>query len=66
MVWIKALVDKRGKVRGTKCIQEGSVNPDIFCEPAIQAAKQNEYKPAISEKKPVAVWVQYKVEFTLK
>jgi protein TonB len=67
LVWVEALVDKHGKVRDVKCIKgPGSVNQDIFCEAATKAAMQNEYKPAISNKEPVAVWVQYKVEFTLK
>jgi protein TonB len=67
VVWVQALVDKHGKVREAKCIKgPGTVNQDIFCEAATKAAMQNEYKPAISNKEPVAVWVQYKVEFTLK
>jgi protein TonB len=67
VVWVQALVDKHGKVRDAKCIKgPGTVNQDIFCESATKAAMQNEYKPAISNKEPVAVWVQYKVEFTLK
>jgi len=66
MVWVQALVDKRGKVRDAKCLKTGSVNPDIFCEAAVNSAMLNEYKPAISNKEPVAVWVQYKVEFVLK
>ena len=67
VVWVQALVDKHGKVRDAKCVKgPGSVNQDIFCETATKAARQNEYKPAISNKEPVAVWVQYKVEFTLK
>ena len=63
---MQALVDKYGKVKDAKCIKEGSVNPDIFCESAILAAKQCEYSPALSNKKPVASWVQYEVEFSLK
>ncbi len=68
VVWVQALVDKHGKVRDAKCIDNPklSVNPNIFCEDAVKAAMKNEYKPAISNKEPVAVWVQYKVEFTLK
>lgn len=64
-VYLQALVDRQGKVRDVKCIKEISVNADIFCEAAIQAAKQNEYRPAINNKVPIAVWVQYKVDFTL-
>lgn len=69
MVWVKALVDKLGKVRDAECIddpKEPSVNPDIFCEAAIEAAWHNEYKPAMRQGKPVPVWVSYKVEFSLK
>lgn len=68
VVWVQALVDKHGKVRDAKCVNNPklSVNPDIFCENAVKSAMKNEYKPAISNKEPVAVWVQYKVEFTLK
>lgn len=65
-VWIKALIDKQGKVREAECLRDSSDKPDIFCEPATKAALQYEYKPAISAGNPVAVWVQYKVKFSLK
>ena len=65
-VYVQAWIDKRGKVKEAKCLSQGSINPDIFCETAIQAARQNEYKPAISNKVPVACWVTYKVDFVLK
>jgi len=65
-IWVEALVDKRGKVRDARCLKEMSVNADIFCEEAIKAAMKNEYKPAISNNQPVAVRVQYKVDFNLK
>ncbi|HVP36273.1 MAG TPA: TonB family protein [Terriglobales bacterium] len=65
-VYVQAWIDKHGKVKEAKCLTQGSINPDIFCESAIQAARQNEYKPAISNKVPVACWVTYKVEFVLK
>ncbi len=65
-VYVEALVDKRGKVREARCMKEGSVNVDIFCDEAIKAAMQNEYKPAIANHQPVAVRVQYKVDFNLK
>lgn len=66
VVWVQALIDKNGKVRQARCLRELSKNPDIFCEPATQAALQYEYEPALIAKKPVAVWVQYKVTFILK
>jgi len=65
-IWVQALVDKHGKVREAKCLKQMSVNADIFCEAAIQAAMQNEYKPAINNGQAIAVWVQYKVDFNLK
>jgi len=65
-VYVQAWIDKRGKVKEAKCLREGSINMDIFCESAIQAAKQNEYKPAISNKVPVPCWVTYKVDFVLR
>lgn len=65
-VFVEAWVDKHGKVKEAKCLREGSVNLDIFCEAAIQAALKNEYKPAISNKVPVPCWVTYKVDFVLR
>jgi TonB family protein len=66
VIWIQAFVAKDGKVKEARCVKEMSVNPEIFCESAIQAAMQNEYKPALSNKEPVGIWVTYKVEFKLK
>jgi TonB family protein len=65
-VWIKALIDRQGKVRDVECLRDSSDKPDIFCEPATKAALQYEYKPALSAGNPVAVWVKYKVKFSLK
>ena len=66
-VWVQALIDKYGKVRDAKCIKgPGSVNQEIFCELATKATLQYEYEPALIASKPVAVWVQYKVKFSLK
>lgn len=65
-VLMEAWVDKHGKVKKAQCLKEKSINPDIFCEAAIQAALQNVYKPAISNKVPVPCWVTYKVDFVLR
>jgi TonB family protein len=65
-VFVEALVDKHGKVREARCVKEGSVNLDIFCDEAIKAAMQNEYKPAIANNQPIAVRVLYKIDFNLK
>ena len=64
-VFVEALVDKKGKVREARCVKEGSVNLDIFCDEAIKAAMQNEYKPAIANHQPIAVRVLYKIDFNL-
>ncbi|HVP36274.1 MAG TPA: energy transducer TonB [Terriglobales bacterium] len=65
-VFVEALVDRSGKVREARCVKEGSVNLDIFCDEAIKAAMQNEYKPAIANHQPIAVRVLYKIDFNLK
>ncbi len=65
-VWIKALIDRQGKVRDVECLRDSSDKPYIFCEPATKSALQYEYKPALSAGNPVAVWVKYKVKFSLK
>jgi TonB family protein len=65
-VYVQVWIDRRGKVKDAKCRREGSINLDIFCESALQAARQNEYKPAISNKVPVPCWVTYKVDFVLR
>lgn len=65
VVLIKALVDKHGKVRNAIVVKPSGVNAG-FEEAAIEAAYKINYKPAISNHQPVAVWVVYKVEFTLR
>jgi protein TonB len=64
-VWVKALVDKEGKVRDVLIVKDSGANAG-FEEAAIEAAKQTVWKPAISNGQPIAVWVTYKVEFKLK
>jgi TonB family protein len=65
VVWVKALVDKEGKVRDVIIVKPSGANAG-FEEAAIDAAKQTVWKPAISNGQPIAVWVTYKVEFKLK
>lgn len=65
VVWIKALVDKHGKVRNAIIVKPSGVNAG-FEEASIEAAYKINYKPANSNGQPIAVWVVYKVEFTLK
>jgi protein TonB len=65
VVWVKALVDKGGKVRKVLIYKPSGASAG-FEEAAMAAVAQNEYKPAISNNQPVAVWVVFPVRFTLK
>ena len=65
IVWVKVLVDNTGKVQEAKIHQASGVNAG-FEEAALKSAYQCEYKPALKDKKPVAVWITYPVKFSLK
>jgi protein TonB len=65
IVWVKALVDKEGRVRDVIIVRDSGAKAG-FEEAAIEAAKKTFWKPAISNGQPVAVWVAYKIEFKLK
>ena len=64
-VWVGALIDAQGQV--AEAVIQQDANPDSgFGKAALAAAKKCRYKPAIdSDGKPVAVWVSYKVVFSL-
>lgn len=64
-VWIKALVDKEGKVRDVIIVRDSGANAG-FEEAAIDAAKQTVWKPAIANGQPIAVWITYKIDFKLR
>ncbi|NIP43048.1 MAG: energy transducer TonB [candidate division Zixibacteria bacterium] len=64
-VWIKVLVDTDGNVRDAIIVKESGVNAG-FEEAAMEAAWDRKYRPAMQNNQPVAVWVAYKVRFTLK
>jgi protein TonB len=64
-VWVKALVDKNGKVRKVLIYKPSGASAG-FEESAMAAVSKNEYKPAISNNQPVPVWVVFPVHFTLK
>lgn len=63
-VWVKALVDKKGKVRDAMVVKESGANAG-FEEAATQHAYTISFKPAISNGQPIAVWVTYPVYFKL-
>ena len=63
-VWIKALVDKNGKVRDVIVAKPSGVDAG-FEDAAIKAAYQYIYTPAIANGQPISIWVMYPVSFTL-
>ena len=64
IVHIKALVKKDGTVGGTMIVK--SSGNDLLDRSALTAALGNEFKPAIKDGKPVAVWISYPVQFSLE
>ena len=63
IVWVKALIDTTGKVREAQVAK--SSGHDILDKEALKAAYLCNYMPGMQEDRPVAVWVTYKIEFTL-
>lgn len=63
LVWIKALIGSDGNVKDA-VVYKSSGTPSLD-EAALAVAKENKFKPAIQNGRPVAMWVAYKVEFTL-
>ena len=60
-VMLQALVGKDGKVKDVRVVKSVPVLDDA----ATKAVKQWVFKPALSNNKPVAVWVAVPVRFTL-
>src|SRR5262249_13979744 len=62
IVQLQALVGKDGKVKDVKVMKSIPMLDDA----AVQAVKQWVFKPALSNNKPVAVWVGVPVKFSLR
>jgi len=60
-VLVQALVGKDGKVKDTRVVKSIKMLDDS----AVAAVKQWVFKPALSNNKPVAVWVAVPVKFSL-
>jgi protein TonB len=60
-VVVQALVGKDGRVKDTRIVKS---NP-VFDQAAEKAVKQYVFKPALSNNKPVAVWVAVPIRFVL-
>jgi TonB family protein len=59
---VKAFVDKMGVVKSAEVIK--CSHPGVgFEDAALKAAYANKFKPALSDGKPVGVWVRYAVKF---
>jgi protein TonB len=63
-VYIKALVGKDGAVR--TAMVYGSSGNELLDEAALKVASLNRFRPGIQSNRPVAVWVVYKVVFSLE
>lgn len=61
VVLVQALVGKDGKVKDTKVVQ----SIPMLDQSAVDAVKQWVFKPALSNNRPVAVWVAVPIRFTL-
>ncbi len=63
IVWIKAFIDENGDVLNAMIAKSsGSYSLD---NSALEAANENKFKPATRDGKPIAVWVTYRVVFSL-
>jgi TonB family protein len=60
-VLIQALIDAQGRVRRTRIAR----SVGAFDAYAVNAVEQWQFKPALSKKQPVAVWVAVPVKFSL-
>ncbi len=62
-VWVKALISKSGNVIKAQIGKSsGTASLD---DAAVEAAKDNKFKPGIQNGRPINVWVTYKVDFSL-
>jgi TonB family protein len=64
-VLVQVLVDKNGKVADVRIYKDSGTNAGLE-QAAIEAARQSEFSPAISKGQPIAVWIIYHYDFTLK
>ncbi|RKX26074.1 MAG: hypothetical protein DRP45_04440 [Candidatus Zixiibacteriota bacterium] len=62
-VWIKVLVDLDGSVR--EAVIYKSSGTAALDKAALDVAKENKFKPAIQNGRPVRTWVAYDVDFIL-
>jgi len=63
MVYVDVHIDERGKIVETKILQSLDADCD---QAAVAAITSVSWKPALKDKKPVAVWITVPVKFALK
>lgn len=61
LVMVRALVNKEGKIDDAKALD----GPDMLIEPAIAAVMKAVFRPALQQHRPVAVWVNIPIRFSL-
>ncbi len=61
-VFVRVWVDREGKPRTVEIQKSGA---EIFNQPAIEAAEQMRFSPAMKDGKPVSVWVAMPFKFKL-
>ena len=61
-VWVNAWIDESGKV--VQAIVQKS-DAEVLNQSAVEAAQQWQFKPALSDGKPIAVWVMLPFRFKL-
>ena len=62
-VWVRIWVDKQGKARKAVVMKSDA---EVFNQPAIDAAMQWVFSPAMMKKGPVSVWVEVPFNFRLR
>lgn len=63
-VWLQVLVDENGDVGEVRVIRKSSSEVG-FEQAAMDAAFKWKYRPAVYNRKPVAVWIMYTLKFRL-
>jgi TonB family protein len=61
-VWVKIWVDEQGKVHDVRLLKSEA---EILNKPAVEAARQFVFSPALIAGKPVAVWVSVPFKFRI-
>jgi protein TonB len=61
LVMVRALVNEEGKIDDAIAVD----GPDMLIEPAIVAVKKAVFRPALQQHRPVAVWINVPIRFSL-